>query len=189
MFCICSFRLTLNKPVSDHAARYAAAALVSLFALAFILFAAGLYVNTTRSIPVGLYQLSDLPVGKGEYVIFCPPESPLFDEARERGYIGAGFCPGNYGYMMKRVLAVAGDVVASSEEGIIVNGHLLSASAPREADSAGRILPRYTFSDYTLKASELLLMSDVSWASFDARYFGPVDAGQVRGVVRPVVTF
>jgi type IV secretory pathway protease TraF len=70
-----------------------------------------------------------------------------------------------------------------------VNGKVLPASAPREADNAGRVLPRYTFSDYTLKESELLLMSDVSWSSFDGRYFGPVDAGQVRGVVRPVVTF
>ena len=75
------------------------------------------------------------------------------------------------------------------EEGIAVNGKVLPASAPREADNAGRVLPRYTFSDYTLKESELLLMSDVSWSSFDGRYFGPVDAGQVRGVVRPVVTF
>ena len=138
---------------------------------------------------MGLYRVIDAPVGKGEYVIFCPPESSLFDEARSRGYLGAGFCPGGYGYMMKRVWAVAGDRVIWGEEGIAVNGKVLPASAPREADNAGRVLPRYTFSDYTLKESELLLMSDVSWSSFDGRYFGPVDAGQGRGVVRPVVTF
>lgn len=91
--------------------------------------------------------------------------------------------------MMKRVWAVAGDKVTWGEEGIAVNGEVLPASAPRKVDSAGRALPRYTFSDYTLKESELRLMSDVSWASFDSRYFGPVDIGQVRGVVRPVVTF
>ncbi|PTQ79396.1 signal peptidase S26 family [Nitrosospira multiformis] len=60
---------------------------------------------------------------------------------------------------------------------------------PREADNAGRVLPRYTFSDYTLKESELLLMSDVSWSSFDGRYFGPVDVGQVRGVIKPLIVF
>ena len=166
----------------------AAVAGAALLVLGFMFHAAGLRVNVTRSIPMGLYHVTDAQVGKGEYVIFCPPESPLFDEARSRGYIGAGFCPGGYGYMMKRVWAVAGDRVTWGEEGIAVNGKLLPASVPREADSAGRVLPRYTFSDYTLKESELLLMSDVSWASFDSRYFGPVDVGQVRGVIRPILT-
>jgi conjugative transfer signal peptidase TraF len=128
-------------------------------------------------------------VGKGDYVIFCPPQSPLFDEARSRGYIGAGFCPGDYGFMMKRVLAEDNDRVASTPEGLSINGELLPASVPLETDKAGRRMPRYPFSDYTLGKSELLLMSDVSGTSFDGRYFGPVEAGQVRGVIRPVATF
>lgn len=167
-----------------HVTRLAAAAALGLMAMGFACFAAGLRVNTTRSIPVGLYQLSNTPVGKGEYVIFCPPQTALFDEARERGYIGAGFCPGGYGYMMKRVLAMAGDRVTSGEEGITVNGKPLPESVPRKTDSTGRVLPRYPFSDYRLKESELLLMSDVSGTSFDGRYFGPV-----RGVIKPLVTF
>jgi type IV secretory pathway protease TraF len=32
-------------------------------------------------------------------------------------------------------------------------------------------------------------MSDVSSTSFDGRYFGPVEMGQVRGVIKPLVTF
>ena len=164
-------------------------AVFGLTALSLVCYLAGLRVNTTKSIPVGVYRLTDVPVGKGEYVIFCPPRTALFDEARSRGYIGAGFCPGGYGYMMKRVLGVEGDMVSSGEEGIVVNGKLLPASAPRKTDSAGRVLPRYLFSDYILKGSELLLMSDVSGTSFDGRYFGPVDAGQVRGVIKPLVTF
>src|SRR5687768_11560102 len=121
---------------------------LSLLTVSVVCFAAGLRVNTTKSIPVGIYRLTDVPVGKGEYVIFCPPQTALFDEARSRGYIGAGFCPGNYGYMMKQVLAMAGDRVTSGEEGITVNGKPLPESVPRKTDSAGRILPRYPFSDY-----------------------------------------
>ncbi|WP_081353940.1 conjugative transfer signal peptidase TraF [Nitrosospira multiformis] len=179
------------KPIMimGRVSQTAAVAGLGLLVLGFMFHAAGLRVNVTRSIPIGLYHVTDARVEKGEYVIFCPPESTLFDEARSRGYIGAGFCPGGYGYMMKRVWAVAGDRVTWGEEGIAVNGKLLPASAPREADSAGRVMPRHMFSDYPLKESELLLMSDVSWASFDSRYFGPVDVGQVRGVIRPVITF
>ncbi|SEO47881.1 conjugative transfer signal peptidase TraF [Nitrosospira multiformis] len=164
-------------------------AALGFLAVCLVCFAAGLRVNTTKSIPVGIYRLTDVPVGKGEYVIFCPPQTALFDEARSRGYIGPGFCPGSHGYMMKQVAGVAGDVVASTDEGIAVNGTLLLASVPKKADSAGRVLPRYTFSGYTLKGPELLLMSDVSGTSFDDRHFGPVNAGQIRGVIKPLVTF
>jgi conjugative transfer signal peptidase TraF len=113
----------------------------------------------------------------------------LFDEAKARGYIGAGFCPGDYGFMMKRVLAEDNDRVGSTPEGMSINGELLPASVPLETDNAGRTMPRYPFSDYRLRKSELLLMSDVSGTSFDGRYFGPVGMGQVRGVIRPVATF
>lgn len=177
----------LSMPVSIT--RSAALAALGLMALGFLCFAMGLRMNTTRSIPIGLYRITDAPVAKGEYVIFCPPQSSLFDEARTRGYIGAGFCPGGYGFMMKRVAAVGGDVVASTREGMSVNGQLLPASAPLEADKAGRAMLRYRFNDYILEEPELLLMSEGSGTSFDGRYFGPVDLEQVRGVVKPVIRF
>jgi conjugative transfer signal peptidase TraF len=137
------------------------AAALGLLAVGFVCYAAGLRINTTRSIPIGIYRLSDVPVGKGEYVIFCPPQTALFDEARERGYIGAGFCPGNYGYMMKRVLATGNDRVVSTEEGLRINGGLLLSSKPLKTDKAGRMMPRYSFNHYRRGKSELLLMSDV----------------------------
>lgn len=144
-------------------------------------------MNTTKSIPIGLYRMTDAPVAKGEYVIFCPPQWALFDEARERGYIGAGFCPGGYGLMMKRVAAVEGDVVAWMQEGVSVNGELLPSSVPLELDKAGKALSYYRFNDCRLGKSELLLMSERSETSFDGRYFGLVDAVQVKGVVKPVI--
>jgi conjugative transfer signal peptidase TraF len=162
---------------------------VGLLILGFICFVAGVRVNTTPSIPVGLYWIVDSPVEKGAYVIFCPPKLDLVDEAKERGYIPAGFCPGNYGFMMKRVLAKENDRVVSTKEGLRINGELLPASKPLRMDKAGRAMPRYQFSDYMLRQSELLLMSDTSSTSFDGRYFGPVDISQVKGVIRPIFTF
>jgi conjugative transfer signal peptidase TraF len=169
--------------------RYTAVAAIGLLLLGFACFAAGLRVNTTKSIPVGLYWMTDAPVGKGEYVIFCPPQSALFDEATVREYIPTGFCPGDYGFMMKRVLAAEGDRVVATAEGLSINGTLLPESAPLKTDKAGRKMPPHSFSDYTLGKSELLLMSDVSGTSFDGRYFGPVNLSQVRGVIRPVIVF
>ena len=70
-----------------------------------------------------------------------------------------------------------------------MNGELLPLSAPIEADSAARPLPRFQAEHFTLSASELLLMSDVSGISFDGRYFGPIDRSQIKGVIRPVFTW
>ena len=162
---------------------------VSLLLLGAMAYASGARINSTRSIPVGVYWLSGDPVAKGAYVIFCPPQVGVFDEAKARGYIGAGFCPGEYGYLMKRVLAAKNDAVSITAEGVRVNGELLPLSAPIEADSAGRPVPRFQSERFTLSSSELLLMSDVSGISFDGRYFGPIDRSQIKGVIRPVFTW
>jgi conjugative transfer signal peptidase TraF len=156
---------------------------------AALVYAAGARINTTKSIPVGLYWVSSAAVEKGAYVLFCPPPVPVFNEARARGYIGAGFCPSGYGYMMKRILAAKGDHVAVSGEGVRVNGELLPLSAPRTVDAGGRALPRFQTDHYTLGVAEVLLMSDVSRTSFDARYFGPVNRSQIQTVVSPVFTW
>ena len=113
----------------------------------------------------------------------------MFDDARERGYIGAGFCPGGYGYMMKRVLAAKADAVNITEDGVRVNGQQLPLSAPLKTDKAGRALPRYSAQTFTVGSSELLLMSDVSGTSFDGRYFGPIERSQITTVLRPVFTW
>lgn len=164
-------------------------AIVSMVGLAVsaVCFAAGGRVNTTKSIPVGLYWVSDTPPMKGQYVMFCPPSVAVFDEAKERGYIGAGFCPGGYGYMMKRILAAKGDMVSIQGEGVRVNGELLPLSVPFKADKAGRAMPHYEPNSFTVSDNEVLLMSDVSAISFDGRYFGPVLRSQIQGVIRPIL--
>jgi len=108
----------------------AAIAGVSVLVLGALACASGACINSTKSIPVGLYWLSSEPVEKGAYVMFCPPPIGVFDEAKARGYLGAGFCPGGYGYLMKRVLAAKDDAVTITDEGVRVNGELLPHSAP-----------------------------------------------------------
>ena len=157
--------------------------------LGMFCFAAGGRFNSTRSIPLGLYWITDAAVTKDAYVIFCPPQSNLFDEAKSRSYIGAGFFPGGYGFMMKRVFGTADDRVEIDAKGVRVNKGFLRLSARVERDKAGRSMPPYPFEAYTLNDSEMLLMSDVSEASFDSRYFGPIHATQIEGVISPVLTW
>ena len=162
---------------------------VSVLSLSGVFYLAGARINTTKSIPVGLYWTTSAPVEKGAYVIFCPPQVGVFATAKDRGYIGSGFCPGGYGYFMKRVLAAKNDTVSVTDEGVSVNGVLLPHSVPLKADPAGRVLPHFQTDHYTLGTSEVLLMSDVSGTSFDGRYFGPINRSQIKTVIRPVFTW
>jgi conjugative transfer signal peptidase TraF len=150
---------------------------------------AGARVNTSKSIPVGLYWTTSAPMDKGAYVLVCPPDGNVFRQAKERGYIGAGFCPGDYGYLMKRVAATQRDTVTVTSEGVRVNGERLPLSAPLQADKAGRPLPRYRANGTVLGHAEVLLMSDGSPTSFDGRYFGPIGCAQLVTAVKPILTW
>lgn len=161
---------------------------ITVLLLGISVYVAGGRFNATHSIPFGLYWVTDRPVAKGEYVILCPPKTPLFDEARHRGYIRAGFCPGDYEYLMKRILAAKTDEVHIADDGVYVNGDLLPFSRPFDADPSGRPLP-VVRTNYQLGDSDLLLMTDVSPTSFDSRYFGLIDRSQVVGVIRPILTW
>jgi conjugative transfer signal peptidase TraF len=184
--------LTVGASHARPARRYLVRAVIGLAALVAVcalLGAAGARVNTSKSIRLGVYWTSDRPVQKGEYVLLCPPQIGVIEEARRRGYLAAGFCPGGYGYLMKQVAAAEGDLVTVADDGVRVNGRLLPFSAPLAKDAAGRPLPRYQASRYVLGASEVLLMSDVSPTSFDGRYFGPTGRAQIRSVIVPVLTW
>ncbi len=157
--------------------------------LSAVCYAAGARVNTTKSIPVGLYWTSSKPIEKGAYVMFCPSQTWVFEEAKQRGYIAAGFCPGNYGYMMKKVMATTDDTVSVTQTGVAVNGSLLPLSVPINNDLEGRPLPRFQSDTFVIGNSEVLLMSDVSSTSFDGRYFGPVNRSQIKSVIVPVITW
>lgn len=171
------------------AALVAAATSCALLAIGALCHALGARINTSRSIPVGLYWTSGRDVARGAYVLVCPPQVGVMAEARRRGYLPAGFCPGGYGFMMKQVAALREDVVNIDNAGVKVNGVLLPWSAPLAQDAHGRPMPRYQSTDFIIGNSEVLLMSDVSSTSFDARYFGPVNLAQIRSVIVPVLVW
>lgn len=167
--------------------RFAVAAVCGAFGIT-ALFALGLRGNTTVSYPLGLYWATNKTPSKGDLVMFCPTNSPAFKVAKERHYITAGFCEGNYGKLMKKILAAKGDVVSISPDGVTINGQLLEKSKPYSHDNLGRPMPAVRLSDYQLTDNEYLLMSDYSGVSFDGRYYGVLPATQVVEVVQPLLT-
>jgi conjugative transfer signal peptidase TraF len=163
--------------------------ILSVVGLLCLLLLAGFRFNHTHSFPVGVYWVVPKAPAVGDLVLFEPPQAPPFDLALQRGYVrsGGGWRP--YEMMVKRLVAVGGDVVSIDDAGVYVNGVRLTNSKPLPVDEAGRPMPVLRLRDYRLEPDEVLLMSDYSPLSFDARYFGPISRTQIQSVVQPVWTW
>ena len=148
-----------------------------------ILFGHRLIVNRTHSLPVGLYYWSDVPIKKGSIVLFKPDQNIGPEQLGiERGY-EARELP-----LLKRVVALAGDVVSVSSSGVSINGQLLPNSAPLFHDEAGRPLAMAQLDHFTLGTEQAFLMG-VTPTSWDSRYFGPVSLVRCTGSFVPVLTW
>lgn len=160
--------------------------LISLIAASLLFHALGFRINLTESIPIGLYRITNAAPIKNANVIFCPDDRKSFRLARDRGYIDYGpYCDG-YGYLMKKVVAVSGDILSVTPEGVFVNQTLIPFSKPKLADGMNRTLPQWQILDYPLKEDEIMTMTSQSEWSFDGRYYGLVHTRQIKGMITPI---
>ena len=159
----------------------------SLFLATVVTWFAGLRVNLSGSMPIGLYRVSSRPPVKGDMVLAClPADVAVF--ARSRGYVPNGRCPGSTAPIGKVVLAMAGDSVEVTAEGLLLNGRPVRNSRPLAFDAAGRSLRRFPDGTYIVGQDEVWLYSPYSARSFDSRYFGPLHVSSIRSRVLPLWT-
>jgi conjugative transfer signal peptidase TraF len=156
--------------------------------IVYAIAAIDLHFNFTPSMPLGIYRLMPLSnsgAQRGMYVALCAP--PVAAElGRRRGYVAAGRCPTATEPLLKVVVAVAGDSVTVSANGVAVNGCLLPHSRALSRDAAGRRLLPWPEGHFQLRRGELWLYApnDRSW---DSRYWGPGEAALVRARVFPLL--
>jgi len=146
---------------------------------------AGLRINTSPSLPLGLYATTSQP--DATLVEFCPAE-PFASLAISRGYRDAGSCRDGAAPLMKPIIARAGDVVETSRRGISVNGRSVPNTAPRTMDSQGRPLTPWPLGRYVVPPNTVWVASSYHRRSFDSRYFGPIQTSSIRDRVRPLLT-
>ncbi|HGQ7767829.1 TPA: S26 family signal peptidase [Pseudomonas aeruginosa] len=140
-----------------------------------------LVYNLSDSVPVGWYRVQSLdhrvgplPVG-GIVLTRLPTDAAAL--AAQRSYLPPHIP------LLKRVGAVAPQHVCIVAGQVRIDGVPVAATLP--ADRLGRPLPSLQFCR-RLEPGELFLLSMTNPASFDSRYFGPVSACAVMGVVRRV---
>jgi conjugative transfer signal peptidase TraF len=146
--------------------------------------ALGIRVNSSPSLPVGLYWVTSGP--DATLVEFCPA-GPFASIANARGYRQAGACPDGGSPLMKPVVARVGDSVQISARGVAVNGKVIPNSAPLPKDTADRPLASWPFGTYTVEPGTVWVVSDYHPCSFDSRYFGPVPEALIRSRLRPLL--
>jgi conjugative transfer signal peptidase TraF len=136
-----------------------------------------------------LYWLTSAPPARDGYVAVCPPPAPIFEEARARGYLGYGRCPGGYAELIKVLAAGPAERVRIDASGVRVGERRWPRSTPKAVDGAGRPLPTPTVLDETLGRSSVLVMSQDCALGFDSRYFGPVPRSAVIATAVPLLTW
>jgi len=159
--------------------------LLGMITFSSVLMMCGLRINTSSSIPKGLYWMSKDIASKGQYIIFCPQNTKLFRNALNKGYLDVGFCEDRFKPLMKKIVAMEGDVVSSMPYGVIINNLLLPFSKPKLVDG----LPQWRVFNYRLKQEEVLVMTDQNPWSFDGRYFGLIHKKQIQSVIKPIWTW
>lgn len=135
--------------------------------------------NASASAPVGLYRVEPgRPVIRGDMVIARTPIA-VRALAASRHYI-----PVNVP-LVKRVAGVPGDQICAIGYTITLNGRAFATR--RASDRLGRPLPWWSGCRTLRDGALFLLMADTP-DSFDGRYFGPTEAGDVVGRATPLWT-
>lgn len=151
--------------------------------------AAGITINLTPSVPVGLWRWAGTNLRRGMVVTDCPPVTPTLRLGQRRGYLASGTCPSGLAPLLKPIAAVAGDVVTIRPDGMIsVNGKLIPNSRGLHADSEGRPLHPLPAGTYQVAVGEVWLISPDNPLSFDSRYLGPIPTATIGHVVKPLWT-
>ncbi|SFH37005.1 conjugative transfer signal peptidase TraF [Ensifer sp. OV372] len=144
-------------------------------------------INLTPSEPLGLWRIVKLarPAAVGDLVFICPPQTTTMREARARGYLRSGLCPGGVAPLIKSVIAIAGQRV-EVDASVRVDGRSIPASSVAQFDGQGRKMT--PFSGGIVPAGSVFLHSPFA-GSYDSRYFGPVSEAGILGLAQEVLTY
>jgi conjugative transfer signal peptidase TraF len=164
-----------------------AAASAVMAALAAIGIIGGIRLNLTPSEPLGIWRIEPLSRAPlvGDLVFICPPPTPQFQKAWQRGYLRRGLCAGGFAPLIKTVAALPCQSIAIGDT-VRIDGAILSASRVSKSDGQGRqIVP---FSGGIVPPGHLFLHSSFA-SSYDSRYFGPIPISGLLGLAKPILTF
>lgn len=189
--CASQYR-ALKKPFPPVFGRVPGGLIAAAAGLGLVLFTGWCFrvriILTDSAAAPGIYRISEGPAGRGALVAACLP-APIARTGLVRGYLREGDCPAGAEPVAKVIGALPGDELQIEPGFVAVNGVKFPNSQTALRDSAGRPLAHVLSGARRVAAGQLWLFGFNNRRSWDARYFGPVPAMNVRGVLQPVVTW
>ena len=162
--------------------------ILELFLIAWISIDSNVVINTSSSMPVGIYYRTTKPISNiqvGDVVLLDNKKmlkQPFFKQGLDNEYFTLEE------NLLKKVVAVHNDILSINIGGLVVNGKLQSNSEITIQDSFNDILFWRIIKSYKIKENELVVLG-TSLKSFDSRYFGPIQKFCVSSIVKPLITF
>lgn len=158
-----------------------ACGLAALAWASFVQPVAQVVYNPTDSVPIGWYRIEpihppadSLRVGS---IVLARLPADVAALAAQRGYLPSHIP------LLKRVGAISPQHVCIVDGEVRIDGVPLSTVL--RADRRGRPLSSWP-QCRVLAEGELFLLSTTNQASFDSRYFGPIDVSAVIGIAQPI---
>ena len=151
----------------------------------FVYCASDLRINTTASMPKGIYRTSEGNLERDNQVEICL-DADFAELALERGYLRAGRCESGAMPLVKALAGLPGDEISIEQAGIHVNGTLLPKSEIKPFDSQGRPMTSF-LQPGVIPLGKALVISEHD-GGFDSRYFGLLDFQKLRKV-NSLITF
>jgi conjugative transfer signal peptidase TraF len=150
--------------------------LMVLFSISYIIKLSGALINSTPSMPEGIYIRSFGEIKRGDIVAACLAD-PYKTIGLEQLYIGRGMkCKGSEP-VIKQVIALPGDSVTLEKNYIVVNSSRLFFKT-LDKDDKGRSLIKYPRGVY-LNTKGYWLIGTMTPNSWDSRYWGPISKSQI----------
>lgn len=136
--------------------------------------------NASASVPLGLYGIEPNTTPRIGDLVAVRTSPTLTRFMAERRYVEAN------ALLVKPVAALTGMNFCRTNMRVTIDGRAVATALPR--DRFGRPLPRWSGCRRVAR-NELVLIAPALRASFDSRYFGPVDRAQVIGRAIPLWTW
>lgn len=136
-----------------------------------------LLLNTTASVPIGLYGLSPAGAPRVGDLVVVTPDPALAAFLDEGDWLPRGVP------LIKPVAAIAGQSVCRVGLAVTIDGRAVGRALSR--DGQGRPLPRWS-GCRALGPGEVFLLAP-AFGSLDGRYFGVTDGGQILARARPLL--
>ena len=160
--------------------------IILLFVLIYQL---GYRVNISESYPRGIYKsIPKTIIEHGDFIMFCPTNSSLMQNALKRGYVLKGICEGGFYPLLKKVAALEGDRVEVNKY-VYINGVKQSKSKLHQYDPKGNPLPKTKDNNITIPKGYMFLLSDYHELSFDSRYLGLIEQNTTISIMKPFYIF